>query len=93
MCWYCGAPVTETEPIGRSWRCACGKDLRCCRNCALFRGTGCAEGQADFTGETERATFCDWFALNPALRKPGAGQQDALANARAAKAALAKLFG
>ncbi|GAB6393147.1 MAG: hypothetical protein MdMp014T_2520 [Treponematales bacterium] len=95
MCWYCGAPITEEEPVGRSLRCAgCGKDLRSCRNCKLcLADGGCAEGQADSPQDKERANFCDWFAVNPKFRKLTAGQGEAQARAEAAKAALDGLFG
>lgn len=69
MCWYCGSPVTDAEPLGRSLRCAeCGKDLRACKNCRHYRPGGCAESEAETPREPERANFCDWFSLNPLFR-------------------------
>jgi len=68
MCWYCGDPVTEKAPIGRSQRClTCGKDLRACKNCRFFvlgaRGD-CRETNAEPQADKERANFCDWFSLD-----------------------------
>ncbi|MCL2266851.1 MAG: hypothetical protein FWC17_03695 [Treponema sp.] len=68
MCWYCGSPVTDALPIGRSQRCQdCGKDLRSCRNCRFFlpgaRGD-CKESGAEPQHDKERANFCDWFSLD-----------------------------
>jgi hypothetical protein len=78
MCWYCGLPVTENEPLGRSMRCACGKDLRSCRNCRFYlpgaRGS-CSEPNAGEENDPERSNFCDWFSLNPKFRSQSAGQK------------------
>jgi hypothetical protein len=96
MCWYCGAPVTGSEPLGRSLRCeTCGKDLRSCRNCRFFlagiRGD-CAESQADPAADKERANFCDWFRLNPAFLAPTAGEGRAQGAASSARSAFDDLF-
>ena len=69
MCWYCGTPVTDTEPLGRSLRCPdCGKDLRSCKSCRHSLDSGCAESQAEKQPDLTRANFCDWFSLNPRFR-------------------------
>jgi hypothetical protein len=98
MCWYCGAPVTEAEPIGRSLRCSCGKDLRSCRNCRFFRPGArgdCAESAASCEAavtDKERGNFCDWFSLNPAFRSQTSGEQKARSKEADAKAAFDNLF-
>jgi len=102
MCWYCGSPITNPEPLGRSLRCPdCGKDIRSCMNCRHFlpKERGCAESQGENPSDKERANFCDWFGLNPKLRSPGeASPRDkspgdkAKDAAGAAKAAFNKLF-
>ncbi|MDR1565997.1 MAG: hypothetical protein LBS48_01780 [Treponema sp.] len=89
MCWYCGSPVKDAEPIGRSLSCPeCGKDLRSCRNCRHFLAGSpkdCAESQAEVPSDRERANFCDWFSLNPKFRKPsGEMSRDSAASAKAA---------
>lgn len=91
MCWYCGAPVQEENPIGRSLRCSsCGKDLRSCRNCRLYLPGGrgdCSEAQAEPPPDKERGNFCDWFSLNPRFREVSAGERrlkDAAVSARSA---------
>jgi hypothetical protein len=95
MCWYCGSPVTESGPLGRSMRCSCGKDLRCCRHCRFFlpgsRGD-CSEPGAEPVSDKERANFCDWFSLDPQFRSPTGGQQKARAAQGSAKAAFDSLF-
>ena len=96
MCWYCPSPITEAEPIGRSARCGgCGKDIRSCRNCRFFllgaRGD-CGESQAEYVGDKERATFCDWFSLNPKLRDRDAGETPSQNAASQARAAFDDLF-
>ena len=93
MCWYCGSPITESEPIGRSLTCLdCGKDLRSCKHCRHLRPSGCAESQADKTIDKERANFCDWFSLNPLFRNPTEGDKKAAGKVSEAKAAFNDLF-
>jgi hypothetical protein len=97
MCWYCGSPITDEEPFGRSLRCAvCGKDLRSCRNCRFYlsgaRGD-CAESSAEPVADKERANFCDWFSLDHKYRNTSSGHQNEMKKASAAaKAAFENLF-
>jgi DNA-directed RNA polymerase subunit RPC12/RpoP len=96
MCWYCGSPIKDAEPVGRSLRCPeCGKDLRVCRHCSHYipgsRG-GCAEGQAEIPESRETANFCDWFRLNPKFREASAGEKKARDGAVSAAAAFNDLF-
>jgi hypothetical protein len=96
MCWYCGSPVTDPDPIGRSLRCPdCGKDLRSCRNCRHYlpgaRGD-CAEAKAETPSDRERGNFCDWFSLNPRFREATAGEKAAKEKAATAKTAFDNLF-
>jgi hypothetical protein len=98
MCWYCGKPVTDAEPLGRSLVCACGRDLRCCRNCRHFdpgSARNCRETQAEGEKDGERSNFCDWFSLNPRFRAPHApsARMDGVDSAAAAaKSAFDRLF-
>ena len=95
MCWYCGNPVIESEPLGRSARCSCGKDLRCCRHCRFYLPGGrgdCSEPNAEPPADKERATFCDWFSFNQAFRSPGAGEQKARSARNEARSAFDSLF-
>ncbi|MCL2042661.1 MAG: hypothetical protein FWG89_00830 [Treponema sp.] len=96
MCWYCGSPVTEPEPIGRSFRCSvCDKDLRSCRNCRFcLSGSkgGCSEANAEPVAEKERANFCDWFKLDPKYRGETAGNKKNMEKADEAKSAFNNLF-
>jgi hypothetical protein len=96
MCWYCGSPVTEEEPIGRSLRCqSCGKDLRSCKNCRFFlpgaRGD-CRESGAEGQPDKERANFCDWFSLDKKFRSQSQGQTQEREKAGASRAAFDNLF-
>ncbi|MDR2194086.1 MAG: hypothetical protein LBP19_06430 [Treponema sp.] len=95
MCWYCGSPITDAEPIGRSFRCpACGKDLRVCKHCAFFlpKSNECAESGAEKASDTERANFCEWFKLDPKFRAPTSGAEKAVHAEKAAHAAFDSLF-
>jgi len=96
MCWYCGSPITDKEPIGRSLRCgSCGKDLRACKNCRFFlsgsRGD-CSETNAEPVSDKERANFCDWFSLDAKYRAQGPGQPKQRDNAAGARSAFDNLF-
>ncbi|MCL2879586.1 MAG: hypothetical protein FWF29_05005 [Treponema sp.] len=96
MCWYCGEPVTDEDPIGRSLRCTkCGKDLRSCKNCRFYvtgsRGD-CSESGAQPPADRELANFCDWFSLNPAYRTASAGKNKDREQAAKAKSAFDNLF-
>ena len=97
MCWYCGSPITDEEPLGRSLVCSdCGKDLRSCRNCRHCRPDGCAESGADGGAgkpyDRDRANFCDWFSLNQKFREATEGQKDSRDKAASAKSAFNDLF-
>jgi hypothetical protein len=93
MCWYCGSPVTDSEPLGRSLKCLdCGKDLRSCKNCRHYRKDSCAESQAEKPSEPDRANFCDWFSLNPRFREATAGEKKSMNAAASAKSAFDDLF-
>jgi hypothetical protein len=96
MCWYCGTPIEDEEPLGRSLRCAvCGKDLRVCRHCRFYlpgsRGD-CAEARAEAVAEKDRGNFCDWFSLDSRFRLPGSGARKARDAAASAKSAFENLF-
>jgi hypothetical protein len=96
MCWYCGSPITDEEPIGRSLRCnECGKDLRACKNCRFYltgaRGD-CSESSAEPQADKERANFCDWFSLDKKYRSQSAGHPDQQKKSEASKAAFDSLF-
>ncbi|MDR1374186.1 MAG: hypothetical protein LBJ24_04365 [Treponema sp.] len=96
MCWYCGAPVTDEEPIGRSLRCSgCGRDLRVCRHCRFYlpgaRGD-CKESSAEAPQDKERGNFCGWFSLDPRFRKASAGSGRERDSAASAKSAFEDLF-
>jgi len=96
MCWYCGLPITDPEPIGRSLRCqSCGKDLRSCKNCRFFltgaRGD-CRETSAEPQADKERGNFCDWFSLDAKFRSKTPGQSKEIDKAADSRAALENLF-
>jgi len=96
MCWYCGSPVTDPDPIGRSLRCQdCGKDLRSCKNCRFFlhgaRGD-CHESGAQPQADKERANFCDWFSMDPKYRNKSEGQSKDREKADASRTAFDNLF-
>ena len=99
MCWYCGSPITDEEPIGRSLRCqSCGKDLRVCKHCRFFlsgapgSGGDCRESNAEPQADRERANFCDWFSLDPKFRSQSEGNKSEREKAAASRAAFDNLF-
>jgi predicted RNA-binding Zn-ribbon protein involved in translation (DUF1610 family) len=94
MCWYCGSPIADSEPLGRSLRCPqCGKDLRACRHCRRFLPPGgCSESGAEVPAEKDRANFCGWFSLDPRFREASAGDAKQARAAAAAKLAFGNLF-
>lgn len=96
MCWFCGSPITENEPLGRSFRCAqCGKDLRSCRNCRFCLPgirADCGESHAEPVGDKERGNFCDWFSLDPRFRSAASGERKARDAAVSARSAFEDLF-
>jgi hypothetical protein len=97
MCWYCGTPIEQPEPIGRSARCPdCSKDLRSCRNCRFFapgsRGD-CRESVSEPVFDKERANFCDWFSLDPAYRARTPGDAAGRSAASSARTSFDALFG
>jgi len=96
MCWYCGSPITEPQPIGRSQRCLdCGKDLRSCKNCKFFlpgsRGD-CKETNSEPQHDKERANFCDWFSLDEKYKKQTSGHKNEIDKAASSRAAFDNLF-
>ncbi len=66
-CHRCGSPVQllSQQKISRRDTCShCDADLHCCRNCRFFdpgKHDQCAETQAEWVSEKERADFCDYF--------------------------------
>jgi len=93
MCWYCGSPVKDPEPLGRSLKCQdCGKDLRACKNCRHLLPSGCAEAQGEKPSELDRANFCDWFSLNPKYREKTPGNKKSMDAAASARSAFDDLF-
>jgi len=93
MCWHCGTPITDKEPLGRSRVCSdCGKDLRSCKNCRRYLPSGCAESQAEKPSDPARANFCDWFSLNPRFTQATEGEKKSRDAAASAKSAFNDLF-
>ena len=93
VCWKCGAGLADLLlPMARREECpACGADLHVCRMCEFYDTSvakDCREPVADEVRDKERANFCGYF--NPV---PGAFRHGGSAEADAAKAKLAALFG
>jgi hypothetical protein len=86
-CHFCGAKVTQSEPIGREATCEeCGRDLRCCMQCRHYDpsyNNSCTEPMADPVTEKDRRNFCEYFYFSrTSFRVTGAGA-DTQAKARA----------
>jgi hypothetical protein len=83
----------QGDPVPRDRTCeACGRDLRCCRNCRHWdeRASGeCRETEADLVTDKWRRNFCEFFAWSPAPFVPDASAS----RAAEARAKLDALFG
>ncbi len=95
MCWKCGNDIDSGGEIFRASVCPdCGADLHCCRNCRLYSAGShydCAEPDADFVTDKEKANFCGYFSARLQFGKKDGGRQDAARDA--ARRAFAGLFG
>src|SRR5574344_2773601 len=91
MCWKCGKPITEEEPISRSAECSfCHADLHCCKNCTFYAPGAqfdCHETVDEVIVDKERANFCDSFSVRRNFVQPSEDK------AAAAKKAFDSLFG
>ncbi len=93
QCWKCGATLRNLLlPFSRYEECStCKADLHACISCKNYApnlSDACNEDRADFVLDKEKANFCDYFKVNP---KAYSKKDDA--DAKAAKASLAALFG
>jgi len=91
ICHGCGAPIGQGDPVPREASCpACGRDLRCCRNCRHWderASDECRETEAERVTEKWRRNFCEYFEWSPAPFVAGQGG-DRAADARARLDAL-----
>ena len=93
QCWKCGTQLRNLLlPFSRYEECGtCKADLHVCLACRHYDpglNDGCREERAEFVLDKDKANFCDYFKPNP---KAWQKQDDA--EARAARARLAELFG
>ena len=92
-CWKCGTSLRNLLlPFSRYEECStCNADIHACISCKNYApgmSDGCTEDRAEFVLDKEKANFCDFFKVNPKAY----GKKDD-AQAIAAKASLAELFG
>ena len=92
-CHRCGASLaTLSLPLSRRDQCPeCSADLHVCKMCTFFDKSvprQCREDGAEDVTDKDRPNFCDWFKPSDKAFDPGAN-----AEAKAAKDALAALFG
>ncbi|MCG8415791.1 MAG: hypothetical protein MI746_16370 [Pseudomonadales bacterium] len=93
QCWKCGKELKHLLlPFSRYEECNyCKADLHACVACKHYDpnvSDGCREDRADFILDKDKANFCDYFKVNTKAYK----KQDN-AEAKAARAKLAELFG
>ena len=93
QCWKCGTELKHLLlPFSRYEECsACKADLHACIACRHYDpvlSDACREDRADFILDKDKANFCDYFKVNTKAFK----KQDN-AEAKAARAKLAELFG
>lgn len=91
-CVKCGAPYPLSGRLGRKEVCPrCDADLHTCHNCRLYSPHAhneCAETQADWVREKDRANYCDYFAA----RRGGSGNAGFKSEKDQAKARFEDLF-
>ena len=91
-CYFCGASIDVKTRIVRDSECpSCGRDLHACVQCRHFDRNAhnmCREPQAEWVTDRERRNFCEYFSLNPAPGKGGAGKD----RASSARSKLDQLF-
>jgi hypothetical protein len=84
-CHFCQNTIDVKLRIVRDSECSsCGRDLHACVQCRYFDRNAhnmCREPQAEWITDRERRNFCEYFSLNPAPGKGGAGK-DRASNAR-----------
>lgn len=89
-CYACGAELRFQGVVGRREECpACGVELHCCLACRHHdeaAAHACREPHAEPPADEARANACDLFQL-------GEGARRRAGSARAARDALAALFG
>ncbi len=65
-CVFCGEKIEIFGPVRKSDECpGCGRDLRCCRQCAFFDPAAyneCREVSAERVVDNERANSCEFFS-------------------------------
>ncbi|MCY4264180.1 MAG: hypothetical protein OXE78_04930 [Gammaproteobacteria bacterium] len=93
QCWKCGQLLRNLLlPFSRQEVCEhCQADLHVCLACRYYDpglANACREDHADFVLDKDRANFCDYFSVNTQAFRP---HDDA--EARAARAELARIFG
>jgi hypothetical protein len=91
-CAKFGTPSTISERLGRRETCPkCDADLHTCRNCRFYSPSAhneCAETQAEWVREKDRANYCDYFEP----RRGGSGVAGFQSRQDQAKARFEDLF-
>jgi hypothetical protein len=93
-CHACGSEVPGDGRVFRDADCAaCGRDLRCCRNCRHHHPSAnnqCLEPVAEWVADKERANFCDYFSFADSTE--AASGEPRKSGEEAARAKWKKLF-
>ena len=76
-CHRCGQQILLAGTLQRTDACpACQSDLKCCLNCRFFDravNNQCAEPQAEWCPEKEKANFCEFFEFRETTSGDPAG--------------------
>ncbi len=87
ICFQCQKEFQSSHEIGRKDECPqCHSDLRVCKNCQFYSQQShfdCAEPQAEWVKEKDRANFCDYFQVHIGAKNQQNQKQDLLAAAEA----------
>lgn len=88
QCYSCQYKLDVVMPLSRQDTCAkCGRDLRCCMNCRLYREgvyNDCLEPQAERQIDKLKANFCGYFSPNQNLQSSSIHQANSQDEARIA---------
>ncbi len=94
VCHRCGHTLSIEGRPRRTDSCpSCASDLKCCLNCRFFdpgANNQCAEPQAEWCPEKDKANFCEFFELREVAG--GSSLPGARAGKDDARDAFAKLF-
>jgi hypothetical protein len=96
LCHHCGQEAQLLAALQRTDACTrCHSDLKCCLNCRFFdpgANNQCAEPQAEWCPEKEKANFCEFFEFREVSPHSVPGHGGAQSQQGRARSAFDALF-